>query len=230
MRIILGILIGLFLAIGIAIGAAYIAFGELTSIGERDKSKDIVEVYDFTDFDKIDIAGVYELNVSVGGEFSVELAGNADEMARVEASVENGALVLTRDEDVRGPQRWRNQGVTVEVSMPALTGIDIAGVVDADVRGVDTETFSVDLAGVGDLDIAGRCDTLEADVSGIGDFNAEELRCRVVTIQVSGIGDAGVYASEEVDAEVSGIGDIDIYGSPEKVRKEGGLFSDISVK
>lgn len=230
MRIFLGILIGLFLAVGIAVAAAYMAFGELTNIGERDKSKDVVQRFDFQDFDKIDIAGVYELNVSVGGDFSIEISGAPEEMARLEASVENQTLMLGREERNMGPRGWRNQGLTAEISLPALSAIDIAGVVDADVRGVDAETFAVDIAGVGDLDISGSCDSLEADVAGIGDFNAEDLRCRAVTVQISGIGDASVYAGEEVDAEVSGIGDIDIYGSPEIVRKEGGLFSDITVR
>ena len=230
MRIFLGVLIGLFLAIGIAAAAAYLAFGELTNIGERDKSKDVAQSFEFRDFDKIDIAGVYELNVSVGGDFSIEISGAPDEMARLEASVENQTLFLSRDEADMSTRRWRNQGLTAEISLPALTAVEIAGVVDADVRGVDAETFAADVAGVGSLDISGACDSLDADVSGIGDFNAGDLRCRSVTVQISGIGGASVYASQAVDAEVSGIGDIDIYGSPETVRKEGGLFSDITVK
>ncbi len=122
-------------------------------------------------------------------------------------------------------------GLTAEITMPALRSIDLAGVADGDVRGVDSESFDVDLSGVGDLNISGSCGRLNADVSGVGDLNARELECRVVDVDVSGVGEASVYASEEVDASVNGIGSITIYGSPSNVDKSTSTFlSSISVK
>ena len=46
---------------------------------------------------------------------------------------------------------------------------------------------------------------------------------------VSGVGDASVYASDSVDASVSGVGDIDVYGEPADVKKDGGMFASITV-
>ena len=75
----------------------------------------------------------------------------------------------------------------------------------------------------------GECGSFDADVSGVGDLEAKGLQCRVVSVEVSGVGSASVYASDEVDAEVSGMGDIDVYGSPEKVRKESSMFAEVTV-
>lgn len=230
MKFFLGILIGLMLAVGIAAGAAYMAFGDLSDVGERDKSNDIAQTYDLVGFDAIDVAGVYELDVTVGGEFSIIISGAPEEIARVEASVENGELMLGQKKMERGKRHWRNQGLTATLTMPALSAIDVAGVVDGEVTGIDATSFKADLSGVGDLDLSGSCETLTAGVSGVGDFDARDLECQDVDIHVSGVGDASVYASQSVDASVSGIGSITVYGSPAQVEKSGGFLSSISVK
>ena len=230
MRIFFGIIIGLILAIGIAATAGYQAFGSLKDVGERDKSKDITTTYELTGFDEIEVGGVFEIDVSVGDDFSVVISGAPAEMERLEVGVENGVLTLDRSEMQRGKRRWRDLGLTAEISLPALKAIDIAGVADGDVSGVDADDFEIDLAGVGDLNISGTCGRLDADVSGVGDLNAKELECREVEVDVSGVGSASVYASEEADASVSGIGSIDIYGSPERVDKSSSFIASISVK
>lgn len=230
MKFILGVLIGLILAIAIAAGAAHFAFGDLSDIGERDKSKDISQVFDLRDFDRIDIGGVYEFDVTVGGDFSVEISGSPEEMAIVEARVEDGELYLGQDRPDHGKRRWRNQGLTATISLPSLIGIDASGVSEGNVTGIAADNFSARLSGVGDLDLEGTCGQLVARVSGVGDLNARKLECDGVNVRVSGIGDAKVYASDEADAAVSGIGAIKIYGSPETVDKSGTFLSSISVE
>lgn len=230
MRLFLGILIGLLLAIGIAAAAAYMAFGELTDIGERDRSKDITETYDLQGFDRISVGGVYELDVSVGPEFSVTVSGAEDEMARMEIDVVDGVLELGQQVHKLGKRRWRNMGLTATISLPTLTAIDVAGVAEADVAGVDAETFSASLSGVGEVDLAGTCGSLTARVSGVGELDASELHCADVDVRVSGVGEARVYASKSVYASVSGVGSIDVDGSPSEVVKDKSLFADISVR
>ena len=120
--------------------------------------------------------------------------------------------------------------VSVKISMPALEGLDISGVVDMDVQGIRAEALTVDVSGIGDVGLAGECGTLEVDLSGIADLDAGDLRCQAVDIDVSGLGDASVYASKAVDADVSGIGSVDVDGSPNLVRKDTHLFADIEIR
>jgi len=230
MKFFLGLLVGLFLAIGIAAGGAYMAFGNITDIGERDRSNDITETFDLAGFDGIEITGVYELDVNVGPDFSVVLTGSPEEMGRVEASVKDGALVLDQSRPDRGKRRWRQHGVTAVITLPVLSEIDVSGVIDGEVSGIDAEAFDADFSGVGSVEFSGSCGHLRADISGIGEFDARDLKCKTADVTVSGIGDASIYASEEIDISVSGIGSVDIYGSPSRVDKNGGPFSDITVK
>jgi len=208
------------------------AIGIATAAAAKDSEK-ITRNLDLSGFDRVEISGVYELNVAVGSDYSIELFGPEDEMDRVEASVKNGVLVLDQRDRRRGEKRRRwnknREGIDAVITLPSLIGLDVSGVVDGEISGIDSDRFDIDISGVGDVDLDGECGTLDADVSGVGDLDAEGLQCRVVSVEVSGVGSASVYASDEVDAEVSGMGDIDVYGSPEKVRKENSMFADVTV-
>ncbi|MFQ5563738.1 MAG: head GIN domain-containing protein [Parvularculaceae bacterium] len=184
--------------------------------------------YDFTGFDKIWVSGVYDIEVTVGSGFSIELSGPADEMARAEVKKRGDKLDLGQRK--RGKKRHRREGVEATITLPSLEALEVSGVVDGVIEGVDSERLTVDLSGVGDVDVSGRCGELDALVSGVGELDASDLECRHVTVRVSGVGEAEVYASESVDAVVSGMGDITVYGSPKKVKKHGGLFSDITIR
>lgn len=213
----------------LAVGA--MSIGAVTNAAAGDNEK-ITRNLDLTGFDRIEISGVYEMNVQVGSDYSIELSGPENEMERVEASVKNGVLILDQRDRKRGEKRRRlknRKGIDAVITLPSLAGLEVSGVVDGEITGIDSDRFDLDISGVGDMEIAGECGTLDADVSGVGDLEAENLQCRSVTVDVSGVGSASVYASEEVDAEVSGMGDIDIYGSPQKVRKDKSMFADITV-
>jgi hypothetical protein len=229
MKFFLGLLVGVVVAILIGVAAITMAFGSIDNIdfSDGDDGSNISKTYELTDFDRIEIAGVYDLDVSVGGAFSVEISGPEAEMARVDARVENGELILDRED---GKGHWRKLGLNARITLPALTAVSVSGVVDGDVVGIAAEQFRADLSGVGDLDLSGECGDLTVNVSGVGDLDAEALKCKNVDVNVSGVGEASVYASESVDATISGIGEISVYGSPPRVEKNGGFLSRIDVK
>lgn len=188
------------------------------------------QTLDLAGFDRIEIAGVYDLDVRVGPDFSITLTGPAYEMDRVEASVENGALVLDqRKRKKREKKRNQRDGVEAVITLPSLTALKVSGVVDGQVADVDSDRFDLNLSGVGDITIDGECGVLDARVSGVGDLSARNLECREADVRVSGVGSASVFASDEIDARISGMGDIDVYGSPEQVRKNSGMFAEITV-
>lgn len=232
MRLFLGFIIGLAIAVVIAATALKVAWGDVSDIGSRDRGADKTETIAAVDFDRIEVAGVFELDVKVGGDYSVMLSGKEDDLARTTARVENGVLVLDTDEKgADGKRRFVKHGVTATISMPALNGVDSAGVVDGDITGISAENFNADISGVGELELSGTCGALDADVSGVGELDAKDLQCRSVTVEVSGIGEAKIYASESVDADIAGIGEIEIYGSPAQVSKSNsGPFGRIKVK
>ena len=197
---------------------------------DRGSKNDVTQTFDFQDFDKINIAGVYDLDVTVGEDYAISMSGSEKEMARTKVSVSSGTLTLSNKKQ-NGRKKSRNQkSVDVNISMPSLTGFNVSGVVDGDIEGVDSENLKLKLSGVGDITIEGTCGMLDARISGVGDLDAENLRCRNVEVVVSGVGDASVYASESVDARVSGLGDVDVYGKPKNVETSDGMLSNVNIR
>lgn len=232
MKIFLGFLIGLLLAGLIAATAIKVAWGDLTDVSERDRGADVSRTIEAADFDRIDIAGVVELDATVGGDYALTLTGRQEDLDRARAEVVDGVLILdTAHDEGRVGRKIIRHGVTARLTLPSLTGVSAAGVVDGAVTGVAGGPFTVDISGVGNLKLSGTCDTLDADVSGVGELEAEDLKCRIVNVDVSGVGGASVYASEKVDADIAGIGKIDVYGSPAEVSKsKSSPLGRISIK
>lgn len=237
MRFFLGLIVGTLIAIAIAAGAAHYAFGDIRNVNfssskDRDTSKDVAKTYELSGFDAVRVAGVFEVEVTAGAAaYSVSLSGPAAELEKADIRVEGNRLILDRKDDSKRDGGWKNRNaLTAKISLPSLTDFDAAGVVDASVSGVNAPKMTVQLSGVGDIDIKGTCDTLEANVSGVGDLDAENLECKAVTVSVSGVGDASVYATESANASVGGVGSITVYGAPKSVTKSNSVFSSITVK
>lgn len=187
--------------------------------------------YEMRDFSAIEISGSYELDVRVGNDYSVTLSGHDEELARAEVNVRSGTLVLdSKRRAHREKGRFGRDGIKAAVTIPALDKLSVSGVVDAEINGVDAGAFRVNLSGVGEVNIAGRCKSLVARVSGIGELNAKSLECAEADIALSGMGEASVFARDMAKAEVSGMGEINIYGSPKTVDKRGGFFAEINVR
>lgn len=213
-----------FLNAGIAAGLAAVV-----ATGAAWAEEDVTKTFELSGFDMIDIAGVYDLNVKVGSDFSIVLTGSEREMNVAQVSVRDGVLILDRRKRERNENAIHRDGIEAVVTLPSLKGLEVSGVVAGEITGVDADSFNLDLSGVGDLTITGQCNDLDAKVSGVGDLTAEDLECNKVKVKVSGVGSASVYARQAVEARVSGMGDIEVFGSPEDVHKNGSMFSDITI-
>ena len=193
---------------------------------KRDK-RQITETFDFEDFDAIAVSGVYELDVKVGGNYSITLKGAADEMDNVEVKQEGRELSLG------SKRKWRKgnrDGITATITLPDLRDVQVSGVASGDFTGIDADDFELHVSGVAEVDIDGKCNSLEAHVSGVGELDASELKCKNADVHLSGVGEVAVYASDYADISASGVGEVDVYGNPEKVDKSKSLFTEINIK
>jgi len=154
---------------------------------------DVQEVHALTGFDKIDIRGVYRLKVTVGEGFRVFTSGAPKEVKGMKVYRDGRALVLDQKRDgkkVKGDKH----GVWAEISLPALNSLVVSGVGTGDVIGVDAKVFEMDVQGVGELEVSGRCDKLDAVMKGVGNIEAKELKCEQADVWLKGVGAISVYA------------------------------------
>ena len=179
------------------------------------------------EFDRIQVAGAYELHVQVGGKYAVNISGSDRALGRLNVHVDDGTLVL--DQNKEFADGFHLESLKATITMPRLKGVEVKGFADVEIEGIDADTFDAELGGAAAMELSGRCGALNARLSGIGELDAKALRCKRVEVRVSGIGAASAYASEVADVKSTGIGGIDIYGSPPIVNKDASPFSGVTI-
>lgn len=126
-------------------------------------------------------------------------------------------------------------GITVYASAPDFKEISISGSgkirstgkitgsseLSADVSGsgdilldVDAPKVSTQISGSGSATIKGTTKDFSADINGSGDVNCFDLLSENTELDISGSGNAEVYASKTLDVEISGGGDVQYKGNP----------------
>ncbi len=210
--IITGILVGLNL-VGTAIAQA----------------KDITESRNLNSFEKITIddAGM-GLDISIGKEFTVTLKGSEKWVAVTSTKVKDNVLVISRDGKKKKFTSFDSDN-RIKITMPKFTELKVNGAVDADISNVDSENLNFEVNGAANIEITGKCGSLNVGLNGAGNFEGEDLKCENITIQINGAGNVEAYGSNTADLEINGMGNIDLYGKPDEVNQNKSWFSNITI-
>lgn len=184
-------------------------------------------------FDRIELAGAYDVTVKTGSAPSVHATGNEKAMERLVVEVRNG--ILTIHPKKRNGFSWSSGGgkVALQVTVPTLRGAELAGSGDLRIDSVAGEQFVGGIAGsgnltvekleVGDLkiDIAGsgsakasngRAKKAEYDIAGSGGIDAAGIATETATVSIAGSGDVMAHASNTADVSIMGSGNVEVKG------------------
>jgi Putative auto-transporter adhesin, head GIN domain len=165
-------------------------------------------------FHAIDVAGTLQVEVTVGKAAHVEVAGDADLVGKITATVKDGVLVLDT------PRKLRNHShLRATVTVPALDAITISGTADMKVAGVTGDSLAISVTGTGQLDVAGTTAALSVAVAGTAQIDAGALATKDARIDVRGTGQATLRAAQSVEVKISGTGSVDVLGNPARVKK-----------
>lgn len=185
--------------------------------------------YDLSGFDAISISSGQDVEITVGGNYSVRAEGTEKGLDRLDIFVKGDELVIRRKPRV-GIVWGRSESVRVYVRTPTLRRLDASSGADATATGVDSESFVIDASSGADVEVSGRCGALVADVSSGASIRADSLHCRRVTADASSGGSMRVFASEAVAADASSGGDIDVYGGPDNIVIDESSGGDVSIR
>ncbi len=173
------------------------------------------ELRDVGEFDKVHLNGSPNVNIVIGPERSISVTTDENLLEVIQTSVEDGTLVIGGSE----PFRTR-LGVTVQITVPALTHVAVHGSGDVTVKQLDAEKFKAEIQGSGDIRVAGRAEELDVEIQGSGDVDLDELAAKRASVEVQGSGDSTINVSDELTVHVMGSGDVKYVGEP-KVTKTG---------
>ncbi|NVB38618.1 DUF2807 domain-containing protein [Pseudenhygromyxa sp. WMMC2535] len=171
------------------------------------------ELRELDDFDRIDIGGAFTLTVHVDPDAApkVELRGDDNILPSILTKVQGSELDIGFENMIVNPKL----PLEVEVWVPALQAIDASGASTIHVEGIAGERFDLDLSGSAEVALAGAVERLDVDISGSAELAARTLVAERVEVELSGSGEAEVFASERLDADISGSAEVTYWGDPE---------------
>ncbi len=160
-------------------------------------------------FTKVSASAGTRVDVSVGGDFSVDVEGR--DAARIVTRVSNGTLIV---EPVRG-WSWRGpRQAIVRVSMPSVEALDASSGADIDARGLAGGAIELDASSGASIDVAGVCAAFQADASSGANIDAQAMQCEIGSVDVSSGANARVFASGRLNVNASSGGNVEAYGDP----------------
>ena len=197
--------------------------------------------YQVGPFDRLEVAGPYDVTVTTGSAPSVRASGGERAIERMVVEVKGRTLSIHTKKRSGFNFGWSNSlPVKLTVTVPALSGAEIAGSGDISVNKVAGDLFEAGVAGSGNLRIGEvNVKQLKAGIAGSGGIHAGRGRAAAANYEIAGSGDidgAGVSAetaavsiagSGNITAHATGTASVEIAGSGD-VRVTGGAKCSIS--
>jgi len=184
----------------------------------RGSGVEATEVRELQSFDTIELGGVFDLTVHVDPnvEQKVEIRADDNIASEVLTKVSGDELEISIDHWMVRPKL----PIEVEVWLPELVEIDASGASDIEVFGLHGDEFELEVSGAAEVELNGAVDRFVLESSGASEVDAKHLEAKAVEIDLSGAGDASVFASDSLDVDISGAGDVRYFGEPATVTKD----------
>jgi hypothetical protein len=192
-------------------------------------------------FDKLEVAGPYDVTVTTGSAPSVKASGGERAIERLVVEVKDGTLRIHPKKRSGMSFGWsRGHPAKLTVTVPSLNSAEIAGSGDISVDKIAGDSFEGGIAGSGSLRL-GQVDVkrLKAGIAGSGEFAAGKGRAVVAEYEIAGSGDidaaalvaetasVSIAGSGNVAANATGTASVEIAGSGD-VRMTGGAKCSVS--
>ncbi len=202
------------------------------------KPSDLVDRRDVKDFTAIHASLAADIYLTQADSFSFVAEGRSKLIKLLETQVINGVLKIRLDRDC---DIWDNmEKLTIHISAPSFENIDfsgagkiqsenkltsktlsilMSGANNLHFRDVEIEQLSVELSGVGNIDISGKATQATIGLSGTGNIDVLDLVIQDAHCHISGLGKLSCNVQNDLEAAVSGMGSIRYRGEPKSLRK-----------
>jgi len=183
--------------------------------GVKGSGNVVTEIREIDDFTQFEVSGAYNIEIEVGSNTSLSVSAEDNLQKFIKTEVVNNRLLIENSRSI-SPKRK----IKIVISTPSLREIESSGISNVYADGIDERVFTLDLSGAGYIELYGKVEQFNVELSGAGRLEAKELYARFISIDASGASNAEVYASERLLVDLSGTGTIEYYGDPEDVRED----------
>jgi hypothetical protein len=184
------------------------------------------QVRNFDTFYGINVKGPVSVYVEVGKPQSVTISGEPEFIRRINADVNGGVLRVVYDETKRTSNKENNR---ITVTVPALTSYRILGAGESRVTNISGERIDISFEGAGAMYASGKVKLLRMKSQGVGQVTLKDLHAERADMDVNGMGDLTVYASDTLNLVANGMGSIKYFGHPKHFNKSANGLGSISA-
>lgn len=191
--------------------------------------------YHVGDFQQIEVAGPYDVEVRTGSGPSVSARGSEKLLERTVVEVRGDKLLIHPESSHRFfSWGWSSHGkASYTVTVPQLSGATIAGSGAIQIDKVGGQQFDGSVAGSGGLGIAsvdvqslklviagsgnakaagGKAQTAVYDIAGSGGIEAGAVQTQQLKVSIAGSGGVKAHSSGTAEISIFGSGDVDVAG------------------
>ena len=185
----------------------------------------ITTTLDVADFKSVDIEGRWQIEITQGDEWQVEVSHSEDLEGDVNVYVRGDRLVLSRRSS--GGWWWRRTETRLkaEIVMPELTELELAGANQLDLSGFAGDRLRLEVAGANQVEgHDGRYDNLDLSVAGASEIDLGGIVVTDAKVDLPGASKVTLSMNGGVLAgTMAGAGTIGYYGTvaEERVRIAG---------
>ena len=199
----------------------------------------IKETRQVSEFDRIAVKGVGKIFITQGAQQEVTVEADDGLMKRITTEVVDGKLTIDIGRDwvermSAGLEFLSSREIIFRITAKKLSALEISGACEMEVSTLKTDQLDlkmsgasnvrvVDLSaaklnaslpGAGKVVVSGKSDDHEISLTGAGNYDAGKLKCKNVKVNMTGVGNATVWATDNLEVAVTGVGNIEYYGSP----------------
>jgi hypothetical protein len=189
--------------------------------------------YSVNDFDRLIVAGPYQVRLVVGGPSSAVASGTREGLDRVTVDVQGRILRIRRNSSAWGGTPGADTGpVVITLATRSLRSARLIGPARLDLAGargldlelsvegsgtiqaasLDIENLALALLGSGRLELAGAARALTGNFQGTGDVDASALAARGATVSTTTSGAVLLNVAGPVTVAANGLGEVTIAG------------------
>ena len=165
----------------------------------------------FSEFENLKIEGVYETFIEYGDMPKVTIIANANILDNIHTNVKNKTLAITMDQ-----KQYDNISIDIIITMPSIKEITKRGVGSTNVQGFyNLKDLEINHFGLASFKMEGTVENLSLNKTGIGSFEAFDLKASSCQVNQTGIGNTEITCTKSLSGELTGIGNLYYKGTPD---------------
>jgi hypothetical protein len=181
-----------------------------------------------------------EINIIQGDRESLSITAQNDILPKIVTKVVSGKLelVFKQNETIQ-----TTEPIQVDLQLKNLNGMDFfgaalvkapkiksdrleinsSGASSITIDSLQGKQLTLDLSGTGKVKLAGRVDSQEVSLSGVGKYDGSKLRTLITDIDLSGTGKALLWVERSLNIDLGGLGQVSYYGNPQVTEDVSGM-------